>query len=142
VNPTQSEALTMVAAQVFGNNAAISFAASQGNFELNVFKPVLAYNLIQSVRLLADAAESFNDNCAYGIEPNREVIARHLAGSLMLVTALNRKIGYDNAAKIAKHAHKTGKTLKEAAVELKLLTPEEFDAEVRPERMVGPSAEG
>jgi fumarate hydratase class II len=132
----------MVAVQVFGNNAAISFAASQGNFELNVFKPVLAYNLIQSVRLLADGAESFNDNCAYGIEPNRAVIEKNLHNSLMLVTALNRKIGYDNAAKIAKHAHKTGSTLKEAAIDLKLLTAEEFDAEVRPERMVGPSAEG
>jgi fumarate hydratase, class II len=142
VNPTQSEALTMVCVQVFGNNAAISFAASQGNFELNVFKPVLAYNLVQSVRLLADAAESFNDNCAYGIEPNRDVIKQNLDNSLMLVTALNRKIGYDNAAKIAKHAHKTGSTLKAAAIELKLLTSEEFDAEVRPERMVGPSAEG
>jgi fumarate hydratase class II len=142
VNPTQSEALTMVAVQVFGNNAAISFAASQGNFELNVFKPVLAYNLIQSVRLLADGAESFNDNCAYGIEPNRPVIEKNLHNSLMLVTALNRKIGYDNAAKIAKHAHKTGSTLKEAAIDLKLLTAEEFDAEVRPERMVGPSVEG
>ncbi|MFT3921713.1 MAG: class II fumarate hydratase [Myxococcales bacterium] len=142
VNPTQSEAMTMVCVQVFGNNAAISFAGSQGNFELNVFKPVLAYNLIQSVRLLADAAESFNDNCAYGIEPNRDVIQRNLENSLMLVTALNRKIGYDNAAKIAKHAHKKGSTLKAAAIELKLLTAEEFDAEVRPERMVGPSAEG
>ncbi|MEY4512232.1 MAG: class fumarate hydratase [Pseudomonadota bacterium] len=141
VNPTQSEALTMVAVQVFGNNAAISFAGSQGNFELNVFKPVLAYNLIQSVRLLADASLSFNDNCAYGIEPNRDVIERHLTNSLMLVTALNRKIGYDNAAKIAKHAHKKGTTLKAAAIELKLLTAEEFDAEVRPERMVGPSTE-
>ncbi len=141
VNPTQSEALTMVCAHVFGNNAAISFAASQGNFELNVFKPVLAYNLLQSVRLLADASESFNDNCAYGIEPNRQVIDRNLNDSLMLVTALNRKIGYDNAAKIAKHAHKKGLTLKQAAIELKLLTSEEFDAEVRPEKMVGPNAE-
>jgi len=142
VNPTQSEALTMVCVQVFGNNAAISFAASQGNFELNVFKPVLAYNLLQSVRLLADAAESFNDHCAYGIEPNLPVLKKNLDNSLMLVTALNRKIGYDNAAKIAKHAHKTGSTLKEATIELKLLTAEEFDAEVRPERMIGPSAEG
>jgi fumarate hydratase class II len=141
VNPTQSEALTMVAVQVFGNNAAISFAASQGNFELNVFKPVMAYDLLQSIRLLGDAALSFNDNCAYGIEPNRAVIQRNLENSLMLVTALNRKIGYDNAAKIAKHAHKNGLTLKAAAVELKLLTAEEFDAEVRPERMIGPSAE-
>jgi fumarate hydratase class II len=141
VNPTQSEALTMVCAHVFGNNAAISFAASQGNFELNVFKPVLAYNLLQSVRLLADASESFNDNCAYGIEPNRQVIDRNLNDSLMLVTALNRKIGYDNAAKIAKHAHKKGLTLKQAAIELELLTSEQFDAEVRPEKMVGPNAE-
>ena len=139
VNPTQSEALTMVCAHVFGNNAAISFAASQGNFELNVFKPVLAYNLLQSVRLLADASESFNDNCAYGFEPNRPVIERNLNDSLMLVTALNRKIGYDNAAKIAKHARKKGLTLKQAAIELKLLTAEEFDAEVRPEKMVGPN---
>jgi fumarate hydratase, class II len=141
VNPTQSEALTMVAVQVFGNNAAISFAASQGNFELNVFKPVLAYNLLQSIRLLADGALSFNDNCAYGIEPNLPVIKKNLDNSLMLVTALNRKIGYDNAAKIAKHAHKTGGTLKAAAIELGLLTAEEFDAEVRPERMIGPSIE-
>jgi fumarate hydratase class II len=141
VNPTQSEALTMVAVQVFGNNAAISFAGSQGNFELNVFKPVLAYNLLQSIRLLADGAQSFNDNCAYGIEPNLPVIKRNLDNSLMLVTALNRKIGYDNAAKIAKHAHKTGGTLKAAALELGLLTAEEFDAEVRPERMIGPSVE-
>ena len=142
VNPTQSEALTMVAVQVFGNNAAISFAGSQGNFELNVFKPVLAYNLLQSIRLLADGALSFNDNCAYGIEPNLPVIKKNLDNSLMLVTALNRKIGYDNAAKIAKHAHKTGSTLKAAAIELGLLTAEEFDKEVRPERMIGPSAEG
>jgi fumarate hydratase class II len=141
VNPTQSEALTMVCVQVFGNNAAISFAASQGNFELNVFKPVLAYNLLQSIRLLADGAESFDDHCAKGIEPNREVIQKNLEGSLMLVTALNRKIGYDNAAKIAKHAHKKGLTLKQAALELKLLTAEEFDQEVRPEKMVGPSEE-
>jgi fumarate hydratase class II len=142
VNPTQSEAMTMVAVQVFGNNAAISFAASQGNFELNVFKPVLANALLQSIRLLGDAALSFNDNCAYGIEPNRPVIQKNLENSLMLVTALNRKIGYDSAAKIAKYAHKNGLTLKAAAVELKLLSAEEFDAEVRPERMLGPSGEG
>jgi fumarate hydratase class II len=107
-----------------------------------VFKPVLAYNLLQSIRLLADGALSFNDNCAYGIEPNLPVIKKNLENSLMLVTALNRKIGYDNAAKIAKHAHKTGSTLKAAAVELGLLTAEEFDKEVRPERMIGPSVEG
>jgi fumarate hydratase class II len=138
VNPTQSEALTMVAVQVMGNDAAIGFAASQGNFELNVFKPVIAYNFLQSVRLLADAAKSFNDNCAIGIEPNRERIAELVNKSLMLVTALNRKIGYDNAAKIAKNAHKKGTTLRESALELGLLTGEEFDAEVRPEAMVGP----
>ena len=140
VNPTQSEAMTMVAVQVMGNDAAIGFAASQGNFELNVFKPVIAYNFLQSVRLLADAAKSFNDHCAIGIEPDRKRIAEHLNNSLMLVTALNRKIGYDNAAKIAKNAHKKGLTLKESAIELGLLTAEEFDAEVKPENMVGPTA--
>jgi len=139
VNPTQSEAMTMVAVQVMGNDAAIGFAASQGNFELNVFKPVLAYNLLQSVRLLADTCESFNDHCAVGIEPNRANIEANLRNSLMLVTALNRKIGYDNAAKIAKHAHKTGGTLREAAIELGLLSGEDFDATVRPERMIGPN---
>ncbi|XKG99765.1 class II fumarate hydratase [Pelagibacterium halotolerans] len=138
VNPTQSEAMTMVVAQVMGNDATIGFAASQGNFELNVFKPVIAYNFIQSVRLLADAATSFNDNCAIGLEPNRPRIKEHLENSLMLVTALNRKIGYDNAAKIAKTAHKNGTTLREEAINLGLLTGEEFDAEVRPEKMVGP----
>ncbi|MEO5805922.1 class II fumarate hydratase [Devosia sp.] len=138
VNPTQSEAMTMVAVQVMGNDAAIGFAASQGNFELNVFKPVIAYNFLQSVRLLADSARSFNDNCAIGIEPDRARITELVNKSLMLVTALNRKIGYDNAAKIAKNAHKTGSTLKESAVSLGLLTPEEFDAEVKPESMVGP----
>ena len=138
VNPTQSEAMTMVVAQVMGNDATIGFAASQGNFELNVYKPVIAFNFIQSVRLLADAAQSFNDNCAIGIEPDRKTINEHLNNSLMLVTALNRKIGYDNAAKIAKTAHKNGTTLREEAIALGLLTGEEFDAEVRPEQMVGP----
>ena len=138
VNPTQSEAMTMVVAQVMGNDAAIGFAASQGNFELNVFKPVIAYNFLQSVRLLADAAKSFNDNCAIGIEPDRKRIKQLVDQSLMLVTALNRKIGYDNAAKIAKTAHKNGSTLRETAIELGLLTGEEFDAEVKPEQMVGP----
>jgi len=138
VNPTQSEAMTMVVVQVMGNDTAIGFAASQGNFELNVFKPVIAYNFLQSVRLLADAAKSFNDNCAIGIQPDRARITELVNKSLMLVTALNRKIGYDNAAKIAKNAHKKGTTLKESAIELKLLTPEEFDAEVKPEAMVGP----
>jgi fumarate hydratase class II len=140
VNPTQSEAMTMVAVQVMGNDAAIGFAASQGNFELNVYKPVIAYNFLQSVRLLADAAKSFNDNCAIGIEPDRARINQHLNNSLMLVTALNRKIGYDNAAKIAKTAHKNGTTLREEAIALGLLTGEEFDAEVKPESMVGPLA--
>jgi fumarate hydratase class II len=138
VNPTQSEAMTMVAVQVMGNDAAIGFAASQGNFELNVFKPVIAYNFLQSVRLLADSARSFNDNCAIGIEPDRARIKELVDKSLMLVTALNRKIGYDNAAKIAKTAHKHGTTLREEAIALGLLTGEEFDAEVKPEQMVGP----
>ncbi len=138
VNPTQSEAMTMVVVQVMGNDAAIGFAASQGNFELNVFKPVIAYNFLQSVRLLADAAKSFNDHCAVGIVPDRVRIKQLVDQSLMLVTALNRRIGYDNAAKIAKNAHKQGTTLKESAIELGLLTAEEFDAEVKPENMVGP----
>jgi len=138
VNPTQSEAMTMVVAHVMGNDAAIGFAASQGNFELNVFKPVIAYNFLQSVRLLADSAKSFNDNCAIGIQPDRKRIKQLVDQSLMLVTALNRKIGYDNAAKIAKTAHKNGTTLREEAINLGLLTGEEFDAEVKPEEMVGP----
>jgi fumarate hydratase class II len=138
VNPTQSEATTMVAVQVMGNDAAVGIAASQGNFELNVFKPVIAYNFLQSVRLLADTAKSFNDHCAIGIEPDRVRIKQLVDQSLMLVTALNRKIGYDNAAKIAKNAHKKGITLRESALELKLLTGKEFDAEVKPEQMVGP----
>jgi fumarate hydratase class II len=138
VNPTQSEAMTMVAVQVMGNDAAIGFAASQGNFELNVFKPVIAYNFLQSVRLLADAAKSFNDHCAVGIEPDRKRIKELVDQSLMLVTALNRRIGYDNAARIAKNAHKKGITLRESAIGLKLLTGAEFDAEVKPGNMVGP----
>ncbi|MCC6874682.1 MAG: class II fumarate hydratase, partial [Sandaracinaceae bacterium] len=138
VNPTQSEAMTMVAVHVMGNDAAIGFAASQGNFELNVFKPVIAYNFLQSVRLLADVCQSFDEHCARGIEPNREVITRHVQSSLMLVTALNPEIGYDNAAKVAKKAHKEGTTLKEAALALGLLTGAEFDALVRPEEMCGP----
>jgi fumarate hydratase, class II len=138
VNPTQAEAMTMVCVQVMGNDAAIGVAGSQGNFELNVYKPVMAYNLLQSVRLLADACASFDEHCAVGIEADREVIERHLRGSLMLVTALNPKVGYDNAARIAKHAYAEGTTLKEAAVGLGLLTAEEFDEAVRPEQMVGP----
>jgi fumarate hydratase class II len=140
VNPTQCEALTMIACQVMGNDAAIGFAASQGNFELNVFKPVIAYNFLQSVRLLADGMRSFNLNCAVGIEPNEAVIKRHLEHSLMLVTALNPHIGYENAASIAKLAHKEGLTLKDAAVRSGLLTAEQFDAWVRPEEMVHPKA--
>ena len=138
VNPTQCEAMTMVCCQVFGNDAAIGFAGSQGNFELNVFKPVIAYNLLQSVQLLADACESFDHHCAVGIEPNRPVIEANLRNSLMLVTALNPTIGYDNAAKVAKHAHKTGTTLREAAESMGLLKGEDFDRLVRPEDMIGP----
>ncbi|CAM4457456.1 class II fumarate hydratase [Paenibacillus tarimensis] len=138
VNPTQSEAMTMVVCQVMGNDAAIGFAASQGNFELNVFKPVILYNFLQSVRLLADAMRSFNRNCAAGLEPNREIIAAHLERSLMLVTALNPHIGYENGAMIAKLAHKEGITLKEAALRSGLLTAEEFDRVVKPERMIAP----
>jgi len=138
VNPTQCEAMTMVCVQVMGNDAAVAFAGTQGHFELNVFKPVMIHNLLESVRLLSDALHSFNDNCAIGIEPNREVIARHLQSSLMLVTALNQHIGYDNAAKVAKRAFEKNITLKEAVVELKLLTAEDFDDKVRPETMVSP----
>jgi len=139
VNPTQSEAMTMVVCQVMGNDAAIGFAASQGNFELNVFKPVIIYNFLQSARLLADAIRSFNDRCAVGIEPNVSVIREHLNRSLMLVTALNPHIGYDNAAAVAKLAHKEGISLKEAALRSNLLTEEQFDRIVRPERMIAPT---
>ena len=138
VNPTQSEAMTMVAVQVMGNDAAIGFAGSQGNFELNVFKPVMIHNFLHSVRLLHDACHGFVDYCIAGIELNREQIDRYLNDSLMLVTALNQHIGYDNAAKIAKHAHKQGNSLKEAAVELGLLTAEKFDELVDPEAMTRP----
>ena len=138
VNPTQSEAMTMVAAQVLGNDAAIGFAGSQGNFELNVFKPVMIHNFLHSIRLLDDACFGFVEYCVNGIELNRERIDQHLNNSLMLVTALNEKIGYDNAAKIAKTAHKTGKNLRETAVELGLLTGEEFDQYVKPEAMTRP----
>ncbi|MDD2357005.1 MAG: class II fumarate hydratase [Thiovulaceae bacterium] len=140
VNPTQSEAVTMVTCQVMGNDATIGFAASQGNFELNVFKPVIAYNFLQSSRLLADSIVSFNDNAAVGIEANVDKIDHYLNDSLMLVTALNPYIGYENAAKIAKTAHKNGTTLKEEAVKLGLLTPEEFDKYVVPEDMISPKA--
>lgn len=137
VNPTQPEALTMVCAQVIGNDVAVSIGGATGHFELNVFKPVMAANVLQSARLIGDACVSFNDHCAAGIEPNEPVIKQHLENSLMLVTALNTHIGYENAAKIAKKAHKENKTLREAAVELGLLTSEQFDEWVRPEKMVG-----
>jgi fumarate hydratase class II len=139
VNPTQSEAMTMVVAQVMGNDATINFAGSQGNFELNVFKPVMIYNFLQSTRLLADAIRMFNEHCASGIEPIKDKLDFYMSNSLMLVTALNPHIGYDNAAKIAKHAHKTGGTLKEAAIELNILTAEEFDQYVKPADMLGPN---
>ncbi|MCL4550973.1 MAG: class II fumarate hydratase [Bacteroidetes bacterium] len=138
VNPTQSEAMTMVCAQVFGNDVTINFAGSSGNFELNVFMPVIAFNILQSIKLLADACESFTDNCVVGIVANEMNIKKHLQNSLMLVTSLNPVIGYDNAAKVAKKAHKENKTLKEVALELGLLTSEKFDEVVRPEKMVGP----
>jgi fumarate hydratase class II len=138
VNPTQSEAITMVAAQVMGNDATIGFAASQGNFELNVFKPVIIYNFLQSVRLLGDGIESFNSNCAVGIGANVDVINKYVNDSLMLVTALNPHIGYEKAASIAKYAHKEGLTLKESAIKLGLLTEEEFDKFVKPEDMIAP----
>ena len=137
VNPTQPEAMTMVCAQVMGNDVAVSVGGMSGHFELNVFKPVIAYNVLQSARLIGDACVSFNDKCAVGIEPNSDIIKRHLENSLMLVTALNPHIGYENAAKIAKKAHKENKTLREAAVELGLLTSEQFTEWVRPENMVG-----
>jgi fumarate hydratase class II len=137
VNPTQGEAMTMVASQVMGNDVAISLGGALGNFELNVMKPLIIHNFLQSVQLLADACVSFNDHCAIGLEPNRERIKELLNRSLMLVTALNPHIGYDNAAKIAKNAHKKGITLRESALELGLVTAEQFDAWVRPEQMVG-----
>ena len=140
VNPTQSEAMTMVCAQVIGNDTTVTIAGASGNFELNVFKPVIIFNVLQSIKLIADACESFTDNCVVGIEANEKNIKKHLNDSLMLVTALNPHIGYDNAAKVAKKAHKEHKTLKEAVVELGLLTPEKFDEVVRPEKMIGPKA--
>ncbi|MCQ2604792.1 MAG: class II fumarate hydratase [Spirochaetia bacterium] len=139
VNPTQCEALTMVCVQVMGNNCAVSMAGASGNFELNVFKPVIIHNILQSANLLADAMNSFNRNCFSGIRPNITQIRTYLDNSLMLVTALNRKIGYENAARIAKTAYRSGKTLRETALELKLLTGEEFDAIVDPAKMISPS---
>ncbi|MCG3672298.1 class II fumarate hydratase [Aliarcobacter butzleri] len=139
VNPTQSEAMTMVAVQVMGNHSTISIAASQGNFELNVFKPVIALNLLQSIRLLSDTMLAFNDNCAVGIEPNMANINKYLNDSLMLVTALNPYIGYEKAALIAKTAHKKGTTLKQEAINLGILSEEEFNSYVKPENMIKPS---
>ena len=138
VNPTQSEAMTMVVAQVMGNDVTINMAGASGNFELNVFMPVIGYNLLQSIRLLADTCDSFNDHCAVGIEPVTEKIDYFLHNSLMLVTALNRHVGYENAAKIAKTAYKENKTLKQVAVELGLLTDTQFDEWVKPEAMTSP----
>jgi fumarate hydratase class II len=138
VNPTQCEALTMVCVQVFGNNAAITFGGSQGHFELNVYKPLLAYNMLQSIRILGDAAVSFADNCVVGIEADETRIADLMSRSLMLVTALAPTIGYDNATKVAKTAHKNGTTLREEAVKLGFVTPEDFDRIVRPETMIRP----
>jgi fumarate hydratase class II len=140
VNPTQCEALTQVCVQVFGNHAAITFAGSQGHFELNVFNPVMAYNFLQSVQLLADASLSFADNCIAGIEPREDNIRAALERSLMLVTALAPKIGYDNAAKIAKTAHRNGTTLREEAVGGGYVSAEEFDRIVDPKKMIGPEA--
>ncbi|MEP6707376.1 MAG: class II fumarate hydratase [Pyrinomonadaceae bacterium] len=138
VNPTQSEAMTMVAVQVFGNDAAVTFGGSQGNFELNVFKPVMIHNLLHSIRLIHDASHGFVDYCIAGIELNREQIDEHLNGSLMLVTALNPRIGYDKAAQVAKNAHKKKISLRESAIELGFLTGEEFDKYVKPEEMTHP----
>ena len=137
VNPTQPEAMTMVCAQVMGNDVAVSVGGSMGHFELNVFKPVIAANVLQSARLIGDACVSFNDKCAIGIVPNLEIIKKHMENSLMLVTSLNTHIGYEKCAKIAKKAHKENKTLREAAIELGYVTNEEFDKWVRPEDMVG-----
>jgi fumarate hydratase class II len=138
VNPTQSEAMTMVCTQVFGNDVAVNIGGASGNFELNVFKPVIIYNVLNSIRLISDACESFTDNCVVGIEANEKNIKKNLENSLMLVTALNPHIGYDNAAKVAKKAHKEHTTLKEAAISLGLLTAQKFDEVVRPENMIGP----
>jgi len=140
VNPTQCEAMTMVCAQVIGNDTTIALAGASGNFELNVFMPVMAFNALQSIRLLGDACNSFNENCVVGIQPNREKIRQYLNDSLMLVTALNPYIGYDNAARVAKKAHQEGKTLRQVVLELKLLTGEEFDRAVVPSRMISPNA--
>ena len=140
VNPTQSEAVTMVVAQVLGNDVAINVGGASGNFELTVYKTVIIHNFLHSVRLLADAARSFREHCVVGIEPNLPRIKQSVADSLMLVTALNPHIGYDNSAKVAKKAHKEGTTLKQAALDLGLVSSEDFDRWVRPEEMVGPKS--
>jgi fumarate hydratase, class II len=140
VNPTQSEAMTMLCAQVLGNDVAVNIGGASGNFELNVYKPLIAHNFLQSARLIADGCDSFRKNCVVGLEPNRPVIKRHLENSLMLVTALNPHIGYDNAAKIAKKAHKEGLTLRESALALGLVSAEDFERWVRPEDMTGPKS--
>ena len=137
VNPTQSEAMTMVCCQVMGNHTAITNGGSQGNFELNVFKPMMIHNLLHSVQILSDSMRAFTEKCVVGLTPNRDAIQNHLENSLMLVTALNNHIGYDKAAKIAKRAHEEGTTLRHAALELNYLTNEEFDLWVRPEEMTG-----
>jgi fumarate hydratase class II len=139
VNPTQSEAMTMVCAQVLGNDVAVNIGGASGNFELNVFKPLIIYNVLQSIRLLGDACRMFNQHCAQGIEPNTVRLQHYVQNSLMLVTALNPHIGYDNAAAIAKHAYKNGLSLRQAAIELGILDGETFDRIVRPETMLGPN---
>ena len=138
VNPTQPEAMTMVCCQVLGNDVAVNCGGAMGNFELNVFKPVIIFNVLQSIRLLADACNSFDEHCAVGIEANKANIDRFLHNSLMLVTALNPHVGYDNSAKIAKKAHAENITLREAAIMLGVMTGEKFDEVVRPEKMIGP----
>ena len=140
VNPTQAEMITMVATQIFGNDTTVGMAASQGNFELNVYKPVILLNTLQSIYLLADGIKTFNDNCAVGIKPIQENIDQFLNRSLMLVTALNPHIGYEKAAKIAKNAHEKGITLKESAIESGFLTEEQFNKWIKPEEMIGPKA--
>ena len=140
INPTQCEALTMVAVQVFGNDHAVAFAGSQGNFQLNVYKPVILHNVLESIQLLAEAARSFNDRCATGIEPNEKRIREHLDNSLMLVTALNPHIGYEKAAQISLKAYREDLTLREAALKLGFVTAEQFDEWVRPEDMTHPLA--
>lgn len=139
VNPTQCEAMTMVAAQVMGNDAAVNFAGASGAFELNVYKPVIIFNVLNSIRLLGDACKTFREHCVLGIEPRRDKISEHVKNSLMLVTALNPHIGYEKSAKIAQHAHQTGSTLRAAALELGFLSAEDFDRWVRPEDMIGPA---